>query len=107
MPELTLSVLCITGSIAYRIKPSFLSKSDVTANALNQEALAHMKKRQHTAKMTAWDRRTESTDQRQRRHDAQLEDELKEMEEKRKEKENGVEQFLMSGKLKLKFDDFR
>ena len=58
-----------------------------------------MKKRQYTAKMTPWDRRTESHEARQKRHEAQIEEELREMEEKRKEKENGVEQFLISGRL--------
>lgn len=60
--------------------------------------MVQMKKRQYTAKMTPWDRRTESHEARQKRHEAQIEEELKEMEEKRKEKENGVEQFLISGK---------
>ena len=57
-----------------------------------------MKKRQYTAKMTPWDRRTESHEARQKRHEAQIEEELREMEEKSKEKENGVEQFLISGR---------
>lgn len=57
-----------------------------------------MKKRQYTAKMTPWDRRAESPDQKERRHKAQLEEELKEMEEKRKEKENGIEQYITSGR---------
>lgn len=85
------------GSTLFRIKPTFQSKSDISANHLNQEALVHMKRRQYTAKMTAWDRRAESSDRRQKRHQAQLEEELKEMEEKRKEKDNGVEQFIISG----------
>jgi len=56
-----------------------------------------MQKRQYTAKMTPWDRRAEQKEDRERRHDAQLEAELKEMEEKRREKDNGIEQFILSG----------
>jgi len=47
--------------------------------------------------MTPWDRRAEQKEDRERRHDAQLEAELKEMEEKRREKDNGIEQFILSG----------
>jgi len=95
--EKTNRVCSTPGTIAYRIKPTFQSKSDMTANHLNQEASVHMKKRQYTAKMTPWDRRTESSEKRQKRRELQLEEELKEMEEKRKERENGVEQFILSG----------
>lgn len=71
--------------------------SDSTAQGQHQLALAHLKKRKYTAKMTPWDRRAESPIQREKRREKQLEDELRDMEEKKKERENGIEQFLISG----------
>lgn len=95
-------LISFVGSVSFKMKPSFSHKLDLSGQQLNQEAIVHMKKRQYTAKMTAWDRRAETEEQRQRRHEMQLEDELKEMEERRKEREFGVEQFILSGRLILK-----
>ena len=94
----------VTGHAQYRIKTNFkgmdtsASEEDELGIRKGKEPLL-MRKRNSTAKMTPWDRRSETRTARNRRHQAELEEETQRLEGLLKEKENNIEQFLMSRDL--------
>lgn len=53
--------------------------------------------------MTPWDRRAETQSAKKRRHEGEAEVERQRVEELVKEKENGIEQFVVSVKRALRF----
>lgn len=88
------------GVLSHRIKPAFVTKAETTQQ-LNAAASVLARKRNMTAKMTPWDRRAETESAKTGRRGVQVEQELRRIEERKKEKENGIEQFLMSGNGKV------
>ncbi|XP_071956907.1 uncharacterized protein [Antedon mediterranea] len=84
------------GHIKYRIKTKFRELE--RQRVLNHEEgkPKWRKKRETTAKMLPWDRRTETTIARQKRRDEEMDEDKKRMDDLRKEKENAIEQFVMS-----------
>lgn len=89
-----------TGVLAYRIKPNFSNKGDL-AHQASAEAAALAKRRNATAKMTPWDRRAETESARRVRRERQLETEMRALHERHREKDNGIEQFVISGDEKM------
>ncbi|XP_041466709.1 uncharacterized protein LOC121417179 isoform X3 [Lytechinus variegatus] len=83
-----------SGHIKFRIKTGF--KTDRLQRKKEVEELRSKLKRQNTAEMMPWERRSESQEERQKRKDMELEKERKRLEDLRKEKENAIQQYLMS-----------
>ena len=89
-----------TGKELFRIRPKF--KDVDPMGRINEAELEQsLKLRASTAKLTPWDRRTESSSAKQRRRDKDREEERQLMEELQKEKQNGIEQYIISGDLKI------
>ncbi|KAK3608472.1 hypothetical protein CHS0354_010319 [Potamilus streckersoni] len=87
------------GKEIFRIKPNF---KDILRGGIAESDLARsLSHRASTAKMTPWDRRIETKDERQKRHDIEKEGERKRLEELKKEKENGLEQYIVSGNMQV------
>ena len=86
----------ITGKEMFSIKQSF---KDVDRKGHVKESdLEHsLQLRASTAKMSPWDRRSESEMERRKRRERDREDVKRNLEEIYKEKQNGIEQFLISG----------
>ncbi|KAK6972688.1 NACHT domain- and WD repeat-containing protein 1-like isoform x3 [Biomphalaria glabrata] len=92
----------LTGHAVTRIKTTF---KDLERRKTDRSGLRTVTtpkpKRTSSATMTPWDRRAESRSARQRRHEAEAEMERQRLEELRKEKENAVDQFIISGDQKI------
>ncbi|XP_060605739.1 uncharacterized protein LOC132758201 isoform X2 [Ruditapes philippinarum] len=89
-----------TGKELFRIRPK-LKDTDLR-NGVKEADLEHsLQLRASTAKLTPWDRRTESNAARQKRREKAREEERKNLEEILKEKKNGFEQFIISGDLNV------
>lgn len=85
-----------TGREIFRIRPKF--KDYDPRGTIRDADLEHsLQMRASTAKMTPWDRRTESSSAKQRRREKAREEEKRHLEELQKEKQNGIEQFIVSG----------
>ncbi|XP_033099219.1 uncharacterized protein LOC117102881 isoform X2 [Anneissia japonica] len=84
------------GHIKYRIKTKFRELE--RQRVLNHEEgkPTWRKRREMTAKMLPWDRRTETTTARQKRKDEEMDEEKKRIDDLKKEKENAIGQFIMS-----------
>ena len=80
-----------TGQLAYRIKPNFRGKHKEQISPV-----VPRKKRNHTAKMLPWERRLETKSARQRRHEADVEEYKEHLDNLRKEKENAIDQYIIS-----------
>ncbi|ELT94787.1 hypothetical protein CAPTEDRAFT_208371 [Capitella teleta] len=80
-----------TGHITHRIKPNF--KADYV---LPDKEPNNFRTRGTTAEMTPWQRRSESASARKRRHQKEIEDEKAKIEAMKKEKENSIEQYIIS-----------
>ena len=85
----------VTGHVVHRIRTNF-KKLEQRRTGPSVFDVPKMP-RGTTADMTPWDRRAETRSARQRRHQMEQEEEEKRLEEIRKEKENGIEQFIVSG----------
>ncbi|KAK2138831.1 hypothetical protein NP493_7042g00001, partial [Ridgeia piscesae] len=97
-----------TGHVASRIKNNFRSMDRRRTNAGARDGVFGSvpllgvggddsgRQRGTTAKMTPWDRRTETHTARQRRHQSEEELERQRVEDLHREKSNGIEQFLIS-----------
>ena len=90
-----------TGHVSYRIKPSFKnvagSDSEDEDYGIRKRKDSPVKRRRNTtAKMAPWDRRAETQTARHRRHAAEIEEEKNRLVNLKKEKENAIEQFLIS-----------
>lgn len=89
-----------TGREMFKIKLAF--KDIDRKKTISEAALEHsLKQRASTAKLTPWDRRCESLSAKQKRREQDREEERLILEERQKEKQNAVEQFIMSGDLKV------
>ncbi|XP_033638665.1 NACHT domain- and WD repeat-containing protein 1-like isoform X1 [Asterias rubens] len=87
----------VTGHIKFRIKSKFKELERWRGMRRDEEeALRQRTKRGTSAKMTPWDRRSESHTARQRRRDSEFSEEKKRLDDLRKEKENAIEQYVMS-----------
>lgn len=85
-----------TGREIFRIRPKF--KDYDPRGTIRDADLEHsLQLRASTAKLTPWDRRTESSSAKQRRRERAREEEKRHLEELQKEKQNGIEQFIVSG----------
>ena len=84
-----------TGREVFRIRPQIDSDPRGTIREVDLEHSLQM--RASTAKLTPWDRRTESSSAKQRRREKAREEEKHNLEEIQKEKQNGIEQFIVSG----------
>jgi len=89
-----------TGRELFRIRTQF---TDVDLKAVVKESdLEHsLQMRACTAKMTPWDRRTESSSAKRKRREKVREEEKRNLEEIKREKQNGIEQFIVSGDLNI------
>lgn len=81
----------VNGHPASRIKPN---RELVQKSPRHNDNILQL--RSSTEAMTPWDRRAESSSAKQRRHEQELEQTRKHFEELRKEKDNGIEQYLIS-----------
>ncbi|XP_022094961.1 uncharacterized protein LOC110981600 isoform X2 [Acanthaster planci] len=88
----------VTGHIKFRIKSKFkeLERWRGMRREEEEEVLRKCSKRSTSALMTPWDRRSESMTAKQRRRDSEFFEEKKRLEDLRKEKENAIEQYIMS-----------
>lgn len=90
-----------TGKVLHRIKTNF---KEMERRKLeqgyhgNKEAV---RKRGSTAKMTPWDLRSETKAAREERHESELEHERQRLEDLKKEKDNVVQQYIMSADEKV------
>lgn len=85
-----------TGREIFRIRPKF--RDHDPRGTIRDADLEHsLQLRASTAKLTPWDRRTESSSAKQRRREKAREEEKRNLEEMQKEKQNGIEQFIVSG----------
>ncbi|XP_052801292.1 uncharacterized protein LOC128232006 isoform X2 [Mya arenaria] len=89
-----------TGRELFRIRPQFVDV-DVKGNIKEADLEHSMQMRASTAKMTPWDRRTESSSAKRRRREKAREEEKHHLEEILREKKNGIEQFIISGDLNV------
>ncbi|XP_053385274.1 uncharacterized protein LOC123535609 isoform X2 [Mercenaria mercenaria] len=89
-----------TGKELFRIRPKF-KESDFRGGVREADLEHSLQLRASTAKLTPWDRRTESNAARQKRREKAREEERKHLEEILKEKQNGFEQFIISGDLNV------
>ena len=84
----------VSGHMKYRIKNSF---KELWRGLTKEEEEARMRpKRNTTARMPAWDRRSETTAARAKRRENELEEERKRLDDLNMEKENTIEQFMIS-----------
>ncbi|XP_035825261.1 uncharacterized protein LOC101859566 [Aplysia californica] len=91
----------VTGHASSRIKTGFRELERRRMEQGIQITDVPLKvKRKTSAQMTPWDRRSESKSARRRRQELETEKEKQRLEELRKEKDNVVEQFLVSGDQK-------
>ena len=85
-----------TGQEMFTIRQSL--KVDNGKSAIKDSDLEHsLHLRATTAKMSPWDRRTETEAARRKRRERDREEERRNLEELQKEKTNGIEQFIISG----------
>ncbi|XP_077986889.1 uncharacterized protein LOC144441205 isoform X2 [Glandiceps talaboti] len=100
----------VTGHVVQRIKTKFkemerqqrLRKDDHGHfNGPTKEDRTKGLRRETTAMMTPWERRSETQTARQRRKDSEADDEKKRLDELKKEKENAIEQYIMSDDEKV------
>ncbi|XP_038053193.1 NACHT domain- and WD repeat-containing protein 1-like isoform X2 [Patiria miniata] len=93
----------VTGHIKFRIKSKFkeLERWRGMRREEEEEVLRQCNKRSTSAMMTPWDRRSESLTAKQRRRDSEFCEEKKRLEDLRKEKENAIEQYVMSKDEKI------
>ncbi|ESO83266.1 hypothetical protein LOTGIDRAFT_236714 [Lottia gigantea] len=92
-----------TGQVTYRIRTDFKEKVAKTKMAKGLALLGiggNKKKRASDLSMTPWDLRAESDADRERRHQKEKEQERNRLAELKKEKENSMEQFIVSGNQK-------
>lgn len=87
-----------SGHVAYRIKSNFkkLEESESEEEYGTKRKQTTKPRRSTSAKMLPWDRRAETQSARQRHHQAKIEEERCRIEGLKKEKENAIEQYLMS-----------
>lgn len=88
------------GKELYRIKPQY-SDADIRVSVKETDVQNSLYMRASTAKMTPWDRRTESYSAKQKRREKAREEEKRALEEIHREKANGIEQFIISGDLNV------
>ncbi|XP_064634336.1 uncharacterized protein LOC135492092 isoform X2 [Lineus longissimus] len=94
------------GHVAHRIRPNFRDmerrRLEWGIRVKQEPGVKDSKpQRSTTAMMTPWDRRTETEVARRTRKQKESEEEKKRMEELKKEKENGIEQYILSGDEKI------
>lgn len=89
-----------TGHVVHRIRTNFKEFERQRIERGEPPREYPIVKRATTAKMLAWDRRTETHDARQRRREMELEEERKKIEDIKKEKENSIDQYIISGDSK-------
>ena len=87
----------VTGHVVNRIKTNFreMERKQIE-QGLQIKEVEPVRKRNATARMTPWDRRTETRTARQRRHQAEDDSERKRLDDLKKEKENSIENYMMS-----------
>ncbi|XP_067654406.1 uncharacterized protein [Haliotis asinina] len=90
-----------TGHVVYRIKTNFRELERLKMMDGIQMVDVKRVNRGTTAKMSPWDRRAETDSAKQRRHEAELEEERQRQDDLKKEKENAIEQFIVSGDEKI------
>ncbi|XP_071100167.1 uncharacterized protein [Haliotis cracherodii] len=90
-----------TGHVLYRIKTNFRELERLKLMDGIPMVDVTKVKRGTTAKMSPWDRRAETDSAKQRRHEAELEEERQRQDDLKKEKENAIEQFIVSGDEKI------
>ncbi|XP_070531570.1 uncharacterized protein [Ptychodera flava] len=100
----------VTGHVVQRIKTKFkeierLQRTMRTepghANGTLKEDRSKGVRRETTAMMTPWERRSETQTARQRRKENEADDEKKRLEDLKKEKENAIEQYILSKDEKI------
>lgn len=89
-----------TGKEIFRIRPKY-KDTDPKGNIKEADVEHSLQLRASTAKLTPWDRRTESTTAKHKRREKAREEERLQLEEILKEKQNGIEQFMISGDLNV------
>ncbi|XP_052243480.1 uncharacterized protein LOC127853228 isoform X2 [Dreissena polymorpha] len=90
----------VTGKELYRVRTQF-SDIGLKGNIRDVDLDHSMQMRASTAKLTPWDRRTESSSAKRRRREKERDEEKRNLEERQKEKQNGIEQFIVSGNLNI------
>ncbi|XP_013420669.1 uncharacterized protein LOC106180985 isoform X2 [Lingula anatina] len=88
------------GKPEFRIKPNFKDRTKLDMSFSKQEFVSK-RKRNTTAKMTPWERRSESPTSRRKRREKEVEEERRQHEGLLREKENSIEQFVISGNQKI------
>ena len=86
----------ITGKEMFSIKQSF-KDVDRKGHVKDSDLEHSLQLRASTAKMSPWDRRSESESERRKRRERDREEVKRNLEEIYKEKQNGIEQFIISG----------
>ena len=85
-----------TGKEMFKIRQSF-KEVDGKSSVKESDIEHSLQLRASTAKMSSWDRRTETEAARKKRRERDREEERRNLEELYKEKQNGIEQFIISG----------
>ncbi|XP_072025934.1 LOW QUALITY PROTEIN: uncharacterized protein [Amphiura filiformis] len=89
----------VSGHMKYRIKNSF---KELWRGLTKEEEEARMRpKRNTTARMPAWDRRSETFTAREKRRENEMEEEKKRLDDLNMEKENTIEQYMISEDEKM------
>jgi WD40 repeat protein len=89
----------VTGHMIHRLKPAFKDAEKKSKETELAEVDEMRRKRAMTAKMTPWDRRTESKSAKEKRHLDEISQERQHLEDLLKERENIIQQFKISSDL--------
>ncbi|KAK3103400.1 hypothetical protein FSP39_018953 [Pinctada imbricata] len=92
----------VNGHEVQKIKPVIKIERNISLD----DARHNIAKRATTAKMTPWERRAESKSAKQRRRDKELELERKRIDDLLREKDNGIDKYLLSGNQKIAVASF-
>nr|XP_022332826.1 uncharacterized protein LOC111130267 isoform X3 [Crassostrea virginica] len=93
-----------TGQVEHRIRAVL---KDLEKKIAETDVMSLAKERCHTAKMTPWERRVESSSAKQRRREAAVDIERQRVEELKKEiSSSGIDRYLLSGDQKIAVASF-